>query len=126
MSEREFDVDADFEARFRQDLRRVEAPEGFADQVMGRVDQERSGRLVMLPRRWVSLAVAAMLLIGALLGGWQWRQQKLRRERQEAEAAHIQFEAAMQVTGRTLIEVQERIGRAGETHSAGRKREVER
>jgi hypothetical protein len=65
-----------------------------------------------------------MLLVGVVLGGWQWRQQQVRRERQEAEVARRQFEVAMQVTGRTLVAVQERIERAGEIHSAGRKREV--
>jgi multidrug resistance efflux pump len=96
---------------------------------MGRVaapiDEKRKQRLVVMPRRFAWMALAAMLLLGILLGGWQWRQQQLRRERQEAEVARRQFEVAMQVTGRTLVEVQERIGHAGEIHAAGRKREVE-
>ena len=36
-----------------------------------------------------------------------------------------QFKTAMQVTGRTLVGVQERIGRTGEIHGTRRKREVE-
>ena len=118
----EFD---EFEAKLKQELRRVDAPEGFADGVLGRVADKRSGRLLVMPRRRAWIAVAAMLLVGIVLGGWEWRQQQLRRERQEAEVARRQFEMAMQVTGRTLAEVQERIGRAGEVHTAGRKREVQ-
>ena len=120
MSEFE-ETDFDFEEKLKRELQRVDAPAGFADRVMERVGveaaEERRGRLVVMPRRWFSVAVAAMLLVGIVLGGWQWQQR--RQERQEAEIARRQFEVAMQVTGRTLVGVQERIGRAG------RKREVE-
>ncbi len=123
------EFDLDLEEKLKRELRRVDAPEGFADRVMGRVaaqvKDERKHRLIVMPRRFAWLAVAAMLLVGVVLGGWQWRQQQVRRERQEAEVARRQFEVAMQVTGRTLVAVQERIERAGEIHSAGRKREVE-
>ena len=121
--------DPDLEDRLKRGLRRVEAPEGFADRITDRIEAQRSeqrkGRLTVMPRRWISLAVAAMLLVSIVLGGWQWRQQQPRRQREQAEAARRQFEVAMQVTGRTLVAVQERIGRAGEIHSTGRKREVE-
>lgn len=125
MSERDFDL----EEMLTQELRRVEAPEGFADRVIDRIvdraQEKPRGHLIAMPRRRASLAVAASLLLGVVLGGWQWRQQQLRREQQEAELARRQFVVAMQVTGRTLVAVQERIGRAGEIHSAARKREVD-
>ena len=126
---RESGFEEEFEEKLQRELRRVDAPEGFADRIMGRValaeTEQRRGRLIAMPRRFAQIAIAAMLLIAIVLSGWQWREQKLRRERQEAQTAHRQFEAAMQVTGRTLVELQERIGRAGEIHSTGRKREVE-
>ena len=126
---RESELDGEFEKKLKRGLPRVDAPDGFASRVMARVTsaqaEQRRGRLIAMPRHWVSIAMAAMLLIGITLGGWQWQQQKLRREQQEAQTAHRQFEAAMRVTGRTLTEVEERIGRAGEVHAAGRKREVE-
>ena len=118
-----------FEEKLKQQMRRVDAPEGFADRVVRRVaeaqTEQRRGRLIAMPQRRAWMAIAAMLLVAVVLGGWQRREQKLRREQQEAQTAHRQFEAAMQVTGRTLVEVQERIGRAGEIHSAGRNREAE-
>ena len=138
----------EFEEKLKQAMLRVDAPQGFADRVAGRVAQERQeaqqqerrqevqeandrarearkGRLIAMPRRSAWFAIAAMLLIGIVLGGWQWRQQQLRRERQEAEVVRRQFEMAMQVTGRTLVEIQERIGRAGEVHTSRKRREVE-
>lgn len=120
MSER--DLDFHLEDRLKRELQRVDAPTGFADRVMDRVGaqlkESRKQQLIVMPRRFAWMALAAMLLVGIVLGGWQWRQQQ-RRERLEAEVARRQFEVAMQVTGRTLVGVQERIGRAG------RKREVE-
>lgn len=124
--------DLKFEERVKRDLRRVDAPEGFADRVMGRVAEERreerkeqsKGRLLVMPRRAAWMAIAAMLLVGIAIGGWQRRQQELREERQAAMYRQ-QLDAAMQVTGRTLVDVQERIGHAGEFHASGRKREVE-
>lgn len=118
----------DFEEELKRSLERVEAPEGFADRVMGRVsasaNHERRGRLLSMPHRAIWLAVAAMLLVGIAIGGWQRRQQSSLEQRQAAMYRQ-QFDAAMQVTGRTLVIVQERIGRAGEVHATGRKREVE-
>jgi uncharacterized iron-regulated membrane protein len=112
-----------FEEELKRELRRVEAPDGFADRLMGRVAEKRKTRLVVMPRRVAWMAVAAMLLVGIVLGGWQWRQRQ-QREQQEAELARRQFDVAMQVTGRTLLLVQEQIGHAGEIRM-GTKREVE-
>lgn len=112
----EFD---EFEEKLAREMARVPAPEGFADRVMASVAQRRKTRLVVMPRRSAWMAIAAMLMVGVILGGWQWQQ------RRQAEQARQQFDLAMQVTQRTLAGVQERIGRAGEIHNEATKREVE-
>jgi uncharacterized protein HemX len=114
----------DFEARLRRDLQRVEAPEGFADRVMQRVPASRQGRLLSFPmavtnaRHW--MAVAAVLLVAIVLGFGvhhveQVEQQRQLQEQEQAKArkAAEQFALAMQVTGRTLFVVQQRIDQAG-------------
>ncbi len=107
------DSSNDFEKKLQRELVRVDAPAGFADRVIGRVAATPRRRLLAMPGRAAWMAVAAMLLVGIVLGGWQWRQRKIDRERQQAEAVQRQFDMAMQVTERTLAEVQMRIGRAG-------------
>ncbi len=114
----------DFEARLRRDLQRVEAPEGFADRVMQRVPASRQGRLLSFPmavtnaRHW--MAVAAVLLVAIVLGFGvhhveQVEHQRQLQEQEQAKArkAAEQFALAMQVTGRTLFVVQQRIDQAG-------------
>ena len=113
----------DFEARLKRDLRRVDAPDGFADRVMQRVPQQRQGRLLSFPiavtkaRHW--MAVAAVLLVAIVLGFGVHhveqveRQRDLKQEQAKARAAAEQFALAMQVTGRTLFVVQQRIDQAG-------------
>lgn len=118
------EVDFDLDAQLKRELRRVDAPEGFADRVMSRMPDQERGRLLAMPRRAAWMAIAAMLLVGIAIGGWQRRQENLREERQAAMYRR-QLNLAMQVTSRTLVQVQERIGHAGEVHSAGRKRGVE-
>ena len=108
---------AELETRLRQDLERVPAPDGFADRVMSRVAvQQRKGWLMTMPKRTPGflggMAIAAMLLVGIVLGGWQWKQQEIKKERQQAENVQRQFDVAMEVTQRTLAEVQERVGKA--------------
>ena len=122
----------DFESRLKRELHRIDPPEGFAGRVIGRVtataNQERKRRLIVMPGRAAWTAIAAMTLVGIAIGGWQWRQQELLeriKEQRQAALYHQQLDVAMQVTGRTLVVVQERIERAGEIHSAARKREVE-
>jgi len=102
----------ELEERLKRDLERIPAPDGFADRVMGRVAaQQRKGRLIAMPKRSAWMAIAAMLLVGIVLGGWQWKQQEVRKEREQAEVVQRQFDMAMQVTQRTLAGVQERVGK---------------
>jgi predicted negative regulator of RcsB-dependent stress response len=66
---------------------------------------------MVMPKRPAWIAVAAMLLVGIVLGGWQWRQQQVRKEREQAEVVQRQFDMAMQVTQRTLAGVQNLVGK---------------
>ncbi len=116
----------EFEARLSHEMQRVPAPQGFAGRIMDRVEtqaaQQRRGRLIVMPRRSAWMAIAAMLLVGILIGmgSWQRHQQNVRREREQAEQIQRQFDLAMQVTQRTLAEVQQRIGHAGEVQKSER------
>jgi hypothetical protein len=111
-----------FETRLKGDLRRVDVPEGFSDRVMQRVPASRQGRLLSFPiamtkaRHW--MAVAAVLLVAVVLGFGVHHVEQVERQRQlqeqaKARAAAEQFALAMQVTGRTLFVVQQRIDSAG-------------
>ena len=103
----------ELEQELKEALKRVPAPDGFADRVMERVGAEQQ-RLRVMPFRvapvWQA-AIAAVVLISLSLGGvglWQ-RQQ----ERRKAEIVQRQFEVAMRVTGKTLDDVGARVSRAG-------------
>jgi hypothetical protein len=104
----------ELEQDLKESLRRVAAPEGFVDRVMGRVAKKERGRFRVMPQRishvWQT-TIAAMLLISVLFGAAELvhRQQ----ERRKAELVQHQFDVAMRVTGRTLDGVGERISRAG-------------
>lgn len=101
----------EFEERLSRDLKRVPAPDSFADRVMERVAQQGRSRLTVMPRRSAWMAIAAMLLVGVMLGGWQWKQHELKQEREQAALVQRQFNLAMQVTQKTLAGVQERVGK---------------
>jgi hypothetical protein len=106
-------VSDEFEGELKEGLRRVPAPEGFADRVIERIAKKEQ-RLRVMPLRishvW-QMAIAAMMLIAVLLGVGEFAHR--RQERRQAELVERQFEVAMRVTGRTLDGVGERISRAG-------------
>jgi hypothetical protein len=123
----------EFELALTKALRRVDAPEGFAEKVMGRAvgsgvaasaQVRRSGPgapdsglsgVVVMPKRhgsmrmraWVGGAIAAVLALG-MFGAEQLHQ---RRER--AAAANEEFEAAVRVTDHALAQTREQLHRAG-------------
>jgi hypothetical protein len=113
----------ELETRLRQELGRVAAPEGFADRVMARASAQRRGRVAPrlaelrpLVQQRIWLAVAAAVLVAVSAGFAVRLEDRIAQQRQErakAARAEHQFELAMQVTGRTLENVQERIRRAG-------------
>lgn len=108
---------ADFERELREGLRRVDAPEGFADRVVKRVEMRVRERRGMAARGAWWRGVAAVLLVGLAVGGWFV--QRERTERMAAREAREQFEVAMRVTTRvtqrSFAEAQRRINRSLET-----------
>lgn len=103
----------ELERQLKDDLGRVTPPDGFADRVMLRVQARERARVRVMPRqvRHVWQAIAAVALIGALLGtaGVVHR----RHERERAEMVQRQFDLAIEITQRTLDGVSRRIGDAG-------------
>jgi hypothetical protein len=95
-------------------LQRVDAPLGFADRTMARAragDTPR-GKVLRMPTRlrmWSSGAIAAALAAGIFVG----QQVHTRHQREKAEAAQQQFEAAMRITGETLQQTRLQLQQAG-------------
>ncbi len=103
---------AEFELHLAQALRRVDAPEGFAERVMGRAQAvPRSRVVVMRPklRMWVGGAIAAALLAGAFSA----EQIRVRRQHEQAEMARQQFEAGIRITDDALDHAREQLEHAG-------------
>jgi hypothetical protein len=105
---------AELEQELTQALRRVDAPAGFAERTMARVQLAGSprGKLLMMPARlrvWGSGAIAAALVAGVFAG----QQVHERHERQKAELAEQQFQTAMRITDQTLDTVRLQLAQAG-------------
>lgn len=94
-------------------MRRVDAPEGFADRVIARArPASATAKVLMMPSRmriWVSGAVAATLLAGVFVGD----QVRERRQRERAEDAQRQFEAGMRITDAALEHTRQQLRSAG-------------
>ena len=104
----------EFERELTLALRGVDPPDGFAERTMARakVPAPAVGKLLALPMRirlWAGGAVAAALLVGAIAG----EEVHLRRQRERAELAQRQFEAAMRITDETLDNVRQQLQQAG-------------
>jgi len=107
---------SDFEKDLTQAMQRLDAPEGFAAQMMERAVAESSHqrRLIATPRRrwWWSgsgIAVAAGLVAGMFVV----QQVHVRHEREQAAVAQQQFEIAMRVTDHALDRTRARLERSG-------------
>jgi hypothetical protein len=106
----------ELERYLTQAMRRVDAPEGFADRVMERAKAAAPAKAKVLimpsrPRLWVGSAIAAVLLMGVFAGDQQYDRHL--REKAEAEVAQKQFEAGMQITDRALEHTRDQLERAG-------------
>jgi hypothetical protein len=104
----------ELERYLTQAMRRVDAPEGFADRVMKRAKAAAPVRsnVLMMPSRtraWATGAIAATLMVGVFAGN----QVHERRQRERAEVAQKQFEAGMEITDRALEHTRDQLERAG-------------
>ena len=114
----------DFERELEESLKRVSAPEGFADRVMAQVSghaaaERRHPRLLVLPLRSGTAwrAVAAVALVGMLLGAAEVAHE--RQQKRQAEIVQQKFDIAMQITEKTLDGVGRRISRVGTGQEKG-------
>jgi len=104
---------AEFELQLARAMRRVDAPEGFAERVMETSASPAETVIVMRPRSglwqmqaWAGGAIAAVLVLG-MFGAEQLHQ---RREQAKADQ---QFALAMQVTDHALMQTREQLQHAG-------------
>ena len=103
------ELNSEFERNLTQALRPVDAPEGFAERVIARAQRSAppAGKLIQMPlrtRMWATGAIAAALLTGVFA-----QQTHVRHERQKAELAQQQFDAAMRITDQTLDDVRQQL-----------------
>ena len=105
--------DTVFEQRLTEALCRVDAPQGFVERTMARTQPKPQSRAAIFtmprPRPWASGAIAAVLLVGVLIG----EQLYVRHQREAAELAQRQFDAAMRITDHALEHTREQLQRAG-------------
>lgn len=104
---------AELERQLTQALRPVGPPDGFADRIMARAQASTpaTAKVIQMPlrrRAWASGAMAAALVVGVF--GYQ---SHARYERQQAEVAQQQFEAAMRITDQTMQHVRQQLQQAG-------------
>lgn len=104
---------AEFELQLARAMRRVDAPEGFAERIMERSASPAEKVIVMRPRRrlvrmqaWMGGAIAAVLALG-MFGAEQIHQ------RREQARADQQFAVAMQATDHALDQTRAQLQRAG-------------
>jgi lysyl-tRNA synthetase class I len=105
----------EFEKKLTQAMRPVEAPDGFAARILERSQPKAPtrARIFTMPftHLWASGAIAAALLAGVFLG----EQMHVRHQREQAQLAQQQFEAAMRITNQTLDNVRLQLQQAGVT-----------
>ena len=111
----------EFEERLVRELRRVDAPEGFALRVLDRVSDSAAGKTPLRarvltmpawsfkPRVWVGSAIAAALVLTCFAA----EQVHVKQQREKAELAQQQFDTAMRVTDHALDQTRAHLERAG-------------
>lgn len=116
----------EFEDQLEREFRRVPAPPGFAESVMGRVEarssEELGGRgLRLIPfrdrsiGRWPVPALAAAVLLTAFAGSYEVHLDHIREVKRQREAALTEerFALAMRVTSHSLENVSRTVSQAG-------------
>ena len=96
----------------RRALRRVDAPEGFADRVLARASTSRlaSPKPSKVARGAVGAALAATLVIATALGAW-YRVEEQRRI--QGEEAKRQVLLSLNITGSKLKQIEVKVNRGG-------------
>jgi methionine-rich copper-binding protein CopC len=107
------ELSPDFEQRLTQALRHVAPPDGFADRILAQAQPAAPvhAKVLTMPSRlrlWASGAIAATLLVAGIT-----QQIHARHQRQQAERAQQQFDAAMRITDTTLDHVRQQLEDAG-------------
>jgi hypothetical protein len=99
------DFDPEFEQELREGLRPRPAPTGFSNRVMLRVEEQASrprlGFLHLPALRW---ALAGVLILAVVVGGYREHQRRLAGER-----ARRQVLLALHITGSTLQAIHNKI-----------------
>jgi len=90
------------ETDLKDALRRVPAPEGFANRVLERVRSEER-RPTRSP--WWR-AIAATVLLAAILGGWGAHEMIERRQERKGQRAREQVLLALRITGEKVAHAQ--------------------
>lgn len=104
----------EFEQKLADAMRRVDAPERFADRAYARIQAAEPTRGKVLPmtprmRLWASGALAAALLLGVVATEEVHR----RQQREQAEMAQQQFQEALRITDRALDHTRQQLQQAG-------------
>ncbi len=99
----------DLDASLRRALRRVEAPDGFADRVRQRLDAPAAARPPGVTAGRVALA--ATLVLAAAGGAW-YRAEEQRRE--QGEQAKRQVLLSLSIAGSRLKAIELKINRGGQ------------
>lgn len=91
----------------RRALRRVDAPEGFADRVLARAGQPA----VAKRRSLANWAIAATLVIAAAGGAWYHAEERRRVQGEEAKRQVLQ---SLSIAGSKLKQIEARVNRGGD------------
>lgn len=92
---------ADIEAALRKALRPKDAPAGLAARIIAKAEGRRRSPG---PSRWLAIAAAVFVMAGI---GWQYRQERERR--QQAENTAAQLEIALRMVAERLTKVERQV-----------------
>ena len=95
------------EPDLRRALRRVDAPEGFAERVRRRVHQPAA------PRRWNPAQWASAATLASVAGGGVWYRAEEQR-RAQGEEARRQVLLSLNIAGNKLRAIELKVNHAGE------------
>lgn len=96
-----------FEEQLRESLRRVEAPAGFEQRILARVESRRRSS----QRRWLAVAASVVMMVSAGGYGMHWREEQVREAR--VEQARAQLEFALKLTSRQLAKAEGQLRTIG-------------